>query len=315
MASLQQRWNSRRILCKSSGSSRADRAVEPTRSQSSTVGCRLSALALVVRVADGVSTNRLGACNEVEQASDIAFMSFFRCPRETPSFSKSCSFSSGKVSQSTSFLANTSAYWARPIRSNHCCKLSICHTTLTVPARVRSRRTTLLIRGFPAVSFLHPLDNRAVGAPRELLAQWDLLVRYRQSYTSPGRYPVMCVTHGGADRCRAHCPATRADDNRMCANVRLTVIRPRAPESRGAADSRRSSVREGGIDGVLFTPASSEDRKARRLEGRDASRSATSCCPGLVSDIDPSADAHRFRSCAVGSSSRAGPCSSRSSRG
>src|SRR6266496_6538106 len=114
----------------------------------------------------------------------------------------------------------------------------------------------------PAVSFLHPLDNRAVGAPRELLAQWDLLVRYRQSYTSPGRYPVMCVTHGGADRCRAHCPATRADDNRMCANVRLTVIRPRAPESRGAADSRRSSVREGGIDGVLFTPASSEDRKA-----------------------------------------------------
>ena len=122
MASPQQRWNSRRILCKSSGSSRADRAVEPTRSQSSTVRCRLSALALAVRVADRVSTNRLGACNEVEQVSDIAFMSFFRCPRETPSFSKSCSFSSGKVSQSMSCLANTSAYWARPICSNHCCR-------------------------------------------------------------------------------------------------------------------------------------------------------------------------------------------------
>jgi hypothetical protein len=41
---------------------------------------------------------------------DIGFMSFFRCPREMPSFSKSGSFSSAKISQSTSFLANKSAY-------------------------------------------------------------------------------------------------------------------------------------------------------------------------------------------------------------
>ncbi len=67
----------------------------------------------------------------------------------------------------------------------------------------------------------------------------------------------------------------------MCANARLTVIRPRAPESRGAADSRRSSVREGGIDGVLFTPAPSEDRKARRLEAVTPADQQHRAVPGL----------------------------------
>src|SRR6516165_12834791 len=120
MDSPQQRWNSWRILRNSSGSSRADKEVEPTRSQKSTVTWRRSAPS----VADGVdrgSTDRLGTCNEL-QAACTALISFLRCPRETPSFSKSCSVSSGKISQSMSFSANKSAYCASPIFSSQSCR-------------------------------------------------------------------------------------------------------------------------------------------------------------------------------------------------
>ena len=95
----------------SSGSSRADIAVEPTRSQNITVSCRRSAASALgsetgpaERLDPPAGTLRLA----------IALRSRFRCPSGTPSFSRSASVSSGRTSASISLSRKTASYWPRP---------------------------------------------------------------------------------------------------------------------------------------------------------------------------------------------------------
>ena len=79
---------------RSSGSSRAASAVEPTRSQNITVSWRRSAPSPI----DGRRTDQRSLLRPVGEASvAIAFSSRLRCPSTTPSFSRSASVSSDRT--------------------------------------------------------------------------------------------------------------------------------------------------------------------------------------------------------------------------
>jgi len=82
---------------RSSGSSRADNAVESTRSQNSTVSCRRSAAA-------GGSAAGGGTAPSCSAA--IAFSSFNRGPSGMPRVARWASVSSGSTSASISFSRN-----------------------------------------------------------------------------------------------------------------------------------------------------------------------------------------------------------------
>ena len=96
----------------SSGSSRADIAVEPTRSQNITVSCRRSAAS--VRRLTGQRGPSASAAVSVEPRLAIALRRRLRCPKDTPNFSRSPSVSSGRTSASMSFWRNRVSYWPRP---------------------------------------------------------------------------------------------------------------------------------------------------------------------------------------------------------
>src|SRR5271166_751617 len=79
----------------SSGSSRFERAVEPTRSQNITVNCRRSAAS----VDEGVDAGLGGfSAVSVAQTLAIALSRRLRSPRVTPSFSRSSPVRSGRTS-------------------------------------------------------------------------------------------------------------------------------------------------------------------------------------------------------------------------
>src|SRR5712691_6409342 len=92
------------IARRSSGSKRADSAVEPTRSQNITVSWRRSA----ALPRDGVgSATGWGAGSP---SAAIALSMILRWPRRTPSFSRSASLNSGRTSSSMALSRNASAY-------------------------------------------------------------------------------------------------------------------------------------------------------------------------------------------------------------
>src|SRR5262249_45915304 len=98
----------------SSGSSRADRAVEPTRSQIITVRCRRSgsspkAGSLAVSVGAGATPS----------SSAIARRILRRCPSRTPRSLRSCSVRSRMTERSMPLSANRWAYSLRPIDASH----------------------------------------------------------------------------------------------------------------------------------------------------------------------------------------------------
>ena len=101
---------------RSSGSMRADSAVEPTRSENITVTWRRSAVSFRA----GSGTIGADAWRSVEAAigealsSRIARNIFRRCPSDTPSRSKSWSVSSLRTSISMSLSAKRSAYSDMP---------------------------------------------------------------------------------------------------------------------------------------------------------------------------------------------------------
>jgi hypothetical protein len=114
ITAAQQAWNPRITSRRSSGSSVAARAVEPTRSQKRTVSWRLSASdcgrakAVAGAPAAGVAPDSVA----------IALRMRFRSPSATPNLSKSVSVRSGKTSRSTAFSAKTVAYCSSPISSS-----------------------------------------------------------------------------------------------------------------------------------------------------------------------------------------------------
>ena len=95
-------------LRRSSGSSVADSAVEPTRSTNITVSCRRSAASAAAR---GVG---LGGAAAATPRPAIALSRRLRCPSGTPSFSRSLSVSSGRMSASISLARNIASYWPSP---------------------------------------------------------------------------------------------------------------------------------------------------------------------------------------------------------
>jgi hypothetical protein len=113
ITAAQQPWNPRITSLRSSGSSVAARAVEPTRSQKRTVSWRLSAsdcgaAGAVAGAAAGITPD----------TAAIALRIRFRWPSATPNFSRSASVTSGRISKLIAFLAKMAAYWARPIPSS-----------------------------------------------------------------------------------------------------------------------------------------------------------------------------------------------------
>jgi hypothetical protein len=107
------------IARKSSGSSRADKAVEPTRSQNITVSWRRSAV-----FSRGPTSGAIGAliCSAVGALVPNALMAFnnrLRGPSGMPIFSRSPSVSSGNTSSSISFSRNTDSYRCNPKRCSH----------------------------------------------------------------------------------------------------------------------------------------------------------------------------------------------------
>src|ERR1700720_157046 len=99
---------------RSSGSTRAEGAVEPTRSQNITVSCRRSAPPEIAAEVNAVVT-----CDASLRRAASAASSFRRWPIElTPRPSKSSAVNSGSTSASMWLAAKAGAYCSRPSRHN-----------------------------------------------------------------------------------------------------------------------------------------------------------------------------------------------------
>ena len=96
---------------RSSGSMRADSAVEPTKSENITVTWRRSAASRALGSIAGC-----GDTGKAPASSAIASSSFLRWPNDTTPMSlRSSLVSRPSSSMSMSLARNISAYWARPI--------------------------------------------------------------------------------------------------------------------------------------------------------------------------------------------------------
>ena len=106
-----QPWKASSMAPISSGSSRAERGVDPTRSQIKTLRWRRSAAvgtgagSLLPLAPKSFAAAGLGD----EARALIAFMRRFLSPSGIPNFSVSCSVSSGKTSMSIAFSAKAEA--------------------------------------------------------------------------------------------------------------------------------------------------------------------------------------------------------------
>src|SRR5215475_9262900 len=109
ICSAQQRWKAPMISRSSSGSSRVERGVEPTRSQNMTVSWRRWGASARVASLDSAASS----------SSAIARNILLRCPSETPIFSKSASVRSGRMFVSISLSAKRCAYCPSPSAFNH----------------------------------------------------------------------------------------------------------------------------------------------------------------------------------------------------
>ena len=101
----------------SSGSSRCDSSVEPTRSMNITVSCRRSA-SRAGSTDTGTDTELMD--DELSSSSaPIAARILRRGPMGRPSSLRSSPVRSRRASKSTSFAVNTSAYLSNPRRPSH----------------------------------------------------------------------------------------------------------------------------------------------------------------------------------------------------
>ena len=98
----------------SSGSRRADRAVDPTRSQNITVRWRRSPSSR----GTGSIAGRSGT-KEAGSSSAMARSNLRRCPRRTPRSLRSCSVRSRTTERSTALSAKRWAYYPSPIDASH----------------------------------------------------------------------------------------------------------------------------------------------------------------------------------------------------
>jgi len=101
----------------SSGSSRADSAVEPTRSANMTVSCRRAAKSVAV---DASGVGDLESAADGPDRSSIAVKSLRRSPTATtPSSFKSSVVNFGRTSASILFSLNDASYSPRPRLRSH----------------------------------------------------------------------------------------------------------------------------------------------------------------------------------------------------
>jgi hypothetical protein len=133
----------------SSGSRRADSAVEPTRSANITVSWRRSAASWGFGSVDGGSAVALATAL---LRSAIAASIFHRCPSKTPSAARSASVKCRRTETSIPFSSKRWVYWPRPRLPSHsaiCCIAA--PWDLSWPnRRFRTRRK----RVYSTVSFL-----------------------------------------------------------------------------------------------------------------------------------------------------------------
>src|SRR5262249_23769544 len=125
ITAAQQTSNARITSRRSSGSSLAAKAVEPTRSQNRTVSWRLSGSVC----GEAGAVGGAAAAGVAPDSATIALRIRFRWPRATPNLSRSVSVTSGKTSTSTAFSAKTVAYCPSPISSS---QVAIRSSTLTI---------------------------------------------------------------------------------------------------------------------------------------------------------------------------------------
>src|SRR5262245_55171698 len=125
ITAAQQTSNARITSRRSSGSSLAAKAVEPTRSQNRTVSWRLSGSVC----GEAEAVGGAAAAGVAPDSAAIALRIRFRWPRATPNLSRSVSVTSGKTSRSMAFSAKTVAYCPSPISSS---QAAIRSSTLTI---------------------------------------------------------------------------------------------------------------------------------------------------------------------------------------
>src|SRR5499427_4083984 len=177
---------------KSSGSSRAESSVEPTRSQNITVSCRRSASA--------GTTGAVWAsgCGAGALSSAIALSMILRWPSRTPIFSRSASLSSGNTSSSMALSRNASAYRSRERPRNHVA------ISITSPA---SRQLRAEFCGVLQVSGVEALGERAVEGCEQVarLAPPALLAPQPGEARGGAQFVALCALlagdrEGGAER-------------------------------------------------------------------------------------------------------------------
>src|SRR5262249_19512349 len=161
ITSAQQTWNLRITSRRSSGSSVAARAVEPTRSQKRTVSWRLSASdcgrerAVAGAAAAGVAPDRAA----------IALRIRFRWPSATPHLSRSVSVTSGQTSRSPALSSTTFSYCPSTTSSS---QFSIWSLTLTVACSPRHQKYCFppLTRLVSLARLQHESGGRRLGCGR-----------------------------------------------------------------------------------------------------------------------------------------------------
>jgi CheY-like chemotaxis protein len=173
-----------RDLAMSSGSRRAERAVEPARSENSTVSCLRSASAC----GEGPGSSEAAPAGDTGGIVVCAAKTRLRSPSVKPSSRRSASVSDASTSRSMPFSRNVASSRDRPTRASHSWIVTETPLQRTAISRVP---TDLIALYHPARSPSRELleDDRALGSCSARLRLLSLLLAPERTWTFGAFYP------------------------------------------------------------------------------------------------------------------------------
>jgi hypothetical protein len=198
----------------SSGSRRAERAVEPARSENSTVSCLRSASAC----GEGPGSSEAAPAGDTGGIVVCAAKTRLRSPSVKPSSRRSASVSDASTSRSMPFSRNVASSRDRPTRASHSWIVTETPLQRTAISRVP---TDLIALYHPARSPSRELleDDRALGSCSARLRLLSLLLAPERTWTFGAFYP-------GHDVWRFFFDVRPAHGQQLSVGAPITGLRP-----------------------------------------------------------------------------------------
>src|SRR5262252_1431903 len=169
---------------RSSGSSAAERAVEPTRSQNITVSCRRS----TAEAGAAWSAGAVGAGRSASRKAAIAASNLRRCPtRLTPRSFRSSAVSSGNTAASIALSRNASSYCSNPRSRSHAAMSTLALPTRSLPLSFTLTQTTPACEYSGAVCHS---PSSAVGSCCDSCSNSPLAAREDRAMLTPSASPL-----------------------------------------------------------------------------------------------------------------------------